>query len=157
MKVEIEGQGIETQCYSCGDEIHLLEGEPFAVVFDAGTPDDRVTPGEPAGVVLCCHKCLNDLLGVVLGKKPICYQCAHRGPVRNSRHSSCHHPIAEDLTRRDLHRVMNGIITENKIPWLYDDLHVEFADQGIAQGYVLWPFNFDPIWLIQCTGFEEAR
>jgi hypothetical protein len=52
---------------------------------------------------------------------------------------------------------MNGIITENKIPWLYDDLHVEFADQGIAQGYVLWPFNFDPIWLIQCTGFEEAR
>lgn len=64
MKVEIEGQGVETQCYSCGEEIHLCEGEPFAVIFDSGTPDTRVTPGEEACVVLCCHKCLKDLVEV---------------------------------------------------------------------------------------------
>ncbi len=90
---------------------------------------------------------------------PICYKCAHRGPVRNSRHSSCHHPLAVEITSSsgDLIRLMVGIVSKKKIPWFHDELNVVFAEPGIIQGYACWPINFDPIWLVECTGFEEAR
>lgn len=27
--------------------------------------------------------------------------------------------------------------------------------QGIRRGWFNWPFNFDPVWLESCNGFEE--
>lgn len=26
---------------------------------------------------------------------------------------------------------------------------------GIRRGWFNWPHNFDPVWLLTCTGFEE--
>jgi hypothetical protein len=52
---------------------------------------------------------------------------------------------------------MVGIVSKKKIPWFHDELNVVFAEPGIIQGYACWPINFDPIWLVECTGFEEAR
>jgi len=28
---------------------------------------------------------------------------------------------------------------------------------GIRNGWFIWPINFDPIWLEQCTGYEKTK
>jgi len=32
---------------------------------------------------------------------------------------------------------------------------IEGSEMGIRQGYFFWPYNFDPTWLISCTGFKK--
>lgn len=60
-------------------------------------------------------------------QKPDCYKCIHRRNVPGDRHSSC----------------MN----------IHADVDAEL--HGIKKGWFIWPFNFDPIWLINCNGFKE--
>ena len=26
---------------------------------------------------------------------------------------------------------------------------------GIKSGWFCWPFNFDPVWLVECDGFDK--
>ena len=33
--------------------------------------------------------------------------------------------------------------------------HVEGAELGIKKGYFMWPFNFDPRWLVKCDGYVK--
>ncbi len=92
-------------------------------------------------------------------EKPICYICRHRGPVPNSRHSSCCHPRVQDIQSRsgDLMMLMDGIVNRRRIPIFFPDLRVVFEEEGILNGWASWPFNFDPHWLVDCTGFEGVR
>ena len=87
-----------------------------------------------------------------------CLTCRYRGTVPNSRHSSCKHPAAESVlsNSEDLLALMKSIANEGRIPYLYPGFKVEFDQAGVIQGYALWPFNFDPIWLEECTGYEEG-
>lgn len=88
-----------------------------------------------------------------------CLTCQHRGTVPNSRHSSCKHPRVEDImsSGEDLLRVMDGLVNHSRVPYLYDNLKVLVNEAAIGEGWCTWPFNFDPIWIIDCTGFEEAE
>lgn len=62
--------------------------------------------------------------------KPDCYKCKFRKDIPGDCHSSCANPKAK----------VTGDLT------------------GIKGGWFLWPFNFDPIWLKSCDGFEfEAK
>jgi hypothetical protein len=40
-------------------------------------------------------------------------------------------------------------------------LNIKGAEQGVRNGWFIWPVNFDPVWLISCDGFaspeEESR
>lgn len=58
-----------------------------------------------------------------------CYQCRHRQSVVGSAHSGCRSPRA----------------------------HVEADPHGMKMGWFLFPYNFDPIWLLSCTGYEEIK
>lgn len=58
--------------------------------------------------------------------KPNCYECKHRGEVLGSCHSSCGNREAK----------------------------VTGAEHGIRRGWFFWPYNFDPVWLKSCNGFE---
>ena len=60
-------------------------------------------------------------------KKQDCYQCIHRYSIPGDFHSGCNN------------------ISANVI----GDEH------GIDRGWFLWPFNFDPLWLESCDGFER--
>lgn len=62
-----------------------------------------------------------------MNEKPDCYKCKHRLSIPGDCHSQCANPKAE--VTANPHGVMNG--------WFY------------------WPFNFDPIWLKSCNGFEN--
>lgn len=59
--------------------------------------------------------------------KPNCYNCKHRGEVPGSAHSSCEYPSGTK---------------------------VEGSEVGIRGGWFNHPFNFDPVWLKKCDGFE---
>ncbi len=58
---------------------------------------------------------------------PLCYQCKFRGELGFSAHSSCTNQAAT--------------VTANP--------------HGVKKGWFAHPFNFDPVWLETCTGFES--
>jgi hypothetical protein len=59
--------------------------------------------------------------------KPDCYKCQHRRNLPGDCHSSCVNRAAK----------------------------VEAYSHGIRMGWFVWPFNFDPVWLVSCDGFAE--
>ena len=34
---------------------------------------------------------------------------------------------------------------------------IEGNSHGIRSGWFIWPIDFDPVWVEQCTGFTEAK
>lgn len=61
-----------------------------------------------------------------------CYKCRYRGTLPGNRHSRCTHP--------------------NK-----NDIEVIGDKYGKSQGWFMWPFNFDPTWLVSCSGFKQKE
>jgi hypothetical protein len=59
--------------------------------------------------------------------KPDCYQCTHRRNLPGDEHSACVNREA---------KVMGNA-------------------HGIRHGWFFWPFNYDPVWLQECTGFVK--
>ena len=58
-----------------------------------------------------------------------CYECAHRHNIIGDCHSSC--------SNRD------AIVKGNP--------------HGIKMGWFVWPYNFDPVWLVSCNGFKPIK
>jgi len=56
-----------------------------------------------------------------------CYHCKYRSNIPGDAHSACINPLA----------------------YAIGDEH------GIKNGWFLHPYNFDPIWLCYCDGFEK--
>ena len=59
-------------------------------------------------------------------KKPDCLQCVHRRQIPGDAHSRCNNVKA----------VVKG------------------SDCGIHNGWFIWPYSFDPVWLLECNGFS---
>ena len=57
-----------------------------------------------------------------------CYECKYRGHIPGDAHSSC---------------------KRNPLP------NVKGAEHGIKKGWFNFPFNFDPVWLESCDGYEK--
>jgi len=37
------------------------------------------------------------------------------------------------------------------------ELNIRGNPHGIKRGWFSWPYNFDPVWLENCDGFEEKE
>ncbi len=61
--------------------------------------------------------------------KPDCYTCKHRQSLPGDCHSACANGAAR----------------------------VKGKEHGIKHGWFFWPFNFDPIWLESCNGYEPLN
>jgi hypothetical protein len=59
MILMLDYEKIDMHCFGCGELIIPFEDPDCVIFFDPGTPDTRVTPGEPASVYLECSKCVN--------------------------------------------------------------------------------------------------
>lgn len=57
---------------------------------------------------------------------PNCYECKHRRDLPGDEHSRCANAVA----------------------------NVVGHSHGIKRGWFYHPVNFDPVWLVSCTGFE---
>ena len=73
-----------------------------------------------------------------LDGKPNCYACRHRRSISGDAHSLCAHP--------------NALAAAAGIPVMT----VKGHPHGIRSGWFVFPFNFDPVWLLECSGFEAV-
>jgi hypothetical protein len=78
-------------------------------------------------------------------KKSNCYDCKHKGIVPGDAHSSCQYPGTKT-------GILDHFAPENIK--LRKQLNIKGHEQGLRRGWFLWPINFDPVWLINCDGFE---
>lgn len=72
-----------------------------------------------------------------MSKPPNCYECVYREEVPGSCHSSCN-------------KGMESIFGN-------DTINVTGNEHGIKKGWFYFPFNFDPVWLESCDGFESRK
>ena len=79
-----------------------------------------------------------------------CYDCKHCWNVAGSHHSSCNHPITENGTNIML---MLEIMATGGVN--QESLKIKASHHGIQHGWVNYPLDFDPIWIDECTGFEQ--
>lgn len=91
--------------------------------------------------------------------KPNCYECKWRGSIPGDCHSSCHHPSFGKVENNPLAQVFGILTSARKIPFQVqsDAITVRGNPHGIRSGWFNHPFNFDPTWLEECTGFEAKN
>jgi len=91
--------------------------------------------------------------------KPNCYECVHRGKVAGSAHSSCEHPANKEVLTNPIMQLTSIFASVGRATPIQADtgLHVRGKPHGIRSGWFNWPFNFDPIWLETCDGFEAKE
>jgi len=85
-------------------------------------------------------------------EKPNCYNCKWRGECPGSAHSSCNHPKAKQ-SGSELIGLMS-VLSGGKMPPIKTGLKVKGNEHGIRNGWFNHPYNFDPVWLEECDGFE---
>jgi|GEM_PF-1234712 len=88
-----------------------------------------------------------------------CDECIYQGNLENSRHSTCQHPeVRQALNDSSVLKQLINLISEGRpIIRLFNGFKIEREQQGIDGDWCLWPFNFDPIWLKECTGFTQSE
>lgn len=95
----------------------------------------------------------------------MCYNCIYRGEVPGSVHSRCNHPIAEKASS-PLGEVFAMLSKRGALLPAEDQITViEAARQlgvtgdahGIRSGWFNWPYDFDPVWLLTCSGFKSRE
>ena len=92
--------------------------------------------------------------------KPNCYECKHQGDVPGSAHSSCRHPAFSAVNADPLLSIMSILGSVGRVaPFKVtsEECKVVGNPHGIKNGWFFHPMNFDPVWLVSCTGFERRE
>ena len=93
-------------------------------------------------------------------KKPNCYECKYRGGVPGSAHSSCNHPAFADDLENPYSNLMSIFAGVGRVPPFQahrTTCKVTGSPHGKKMGWFNHPFNFDPVWLETCEGFEPKE
>lgn len=88
-----------------------------------------------------------------------CYECKHRRDIPGDCHSRCVHPgngFTEDNPLSELLSLLGKRVGPVPQP-PGAKITVTGNAHGIKHGWFNWPFNFDPIWLESCDGFEVVE
>lgn len=90
--------------------------------------------------------------------KPDCFKCKWRGEVVGSAHSCCKHPKNEEILNNSIAQMLNILAGARKVPLpSLSNLKVKGDEWGIKNGWFNFPFNFDPVWLLECNGFKQKE
>ena len=92
--------------------------------------------------------------------KPNCYRCKYKGIVPGDAHICCNHPVTK-TDKNPLAEMMAIFASVGRVDAIVGnssvDLNIKANEIGIRKGWFNWPYNFDPIWLENCDGFEEKE
>lgn len=90
--------------------------------------------------------------------KPDCYKCKHRGGLPGSAHSRCSHPSTK-AADSPLSEMLAIFASVGRAPPIQADtsLNVKGDPHGIRNGWFNHPWNYDPVWLVSCDGFEALE
>jgi len=100
---------------------------------------------------------------VAVEKKPDCYKCKWRREVPGSAHSSCAHPSMQALAADPLGQLLGTLASVGRSApisgqsMVQDAIRVKANQRGIERGWFNHPWNFDPVWLEECSGFENKE
>lgn len=91
--------------------------------------------------------------------KPNCYDCKFRREVAGSAHSSCAHPVVGADCSDPFANMMATLASVGRVNPVIsqkaEKLNVRGNATGIRRGWFNWPWDFDPVWLEHCDGFEQ--
>jgi len=86
---------------------------------------------------------------------PLCYSCKFRRSIPGDAHSECvHSSIGKGNDMVKLLAMLGGRRGEPEAI-AASKLNIIASPHGINMGWFAWPYNFDPVWLQQCDGFEK--
>ena len=95
-----------------------------------------------------------------MSKKFDCYTCKHRGGVAGSAHICCRHPSLKSLHDNPKLQMLAIFASVGRVPPLAftsKELNIKGDPHGIQKGWFNFPFNFDPVWLLNCDGYEAEK
>ena len=92
----------------------------------------------------------------------ICYSCIHRGNLQGDCHSKCQHPtVTSNKNESPLNGIMAIFASVGRVAPVISpialELNIQGNEHGIRSGWFNWPYNFDPIWLTNCNGYEKPK
>ena len=101
-------------------------------------------------------KTLKDYVHHLQENKIGCNSCKHVGTVAGSCHKSCNHEGMKELTPIVLLKAAMGIGSTNPTQLSVNDIPLQKWNAiGIEKGYVVFPVNFDPVWLEYCLMYNK--
>ena len=90
--------------------------------------------------------------------EPNCYKCKWRGTIPGDAHSRCCHPKCGGDNSDPFGRMMAMFANVGRVAPVMSATALEMGvtgnPHGIKRGWFNWPWNFDPVWLESCNGFE---
>lgn len=89
--------------------------------------------------------------------KPNCYNCHYRKPIPGDAHSRCAHPDINSDLLSDLLSIFNIECSAVANPGAEHKLGIVANMVGVNKGWFDWPHNFDPVWLVECDGYEPIE
>lgn len=78
-----------------------------------------------------------------------CYNCKYRQGVVGSCHSSCKYPIDSAKAAIMFMTGATSLATKDQ------SFIIEGNPHGVRNGWFTWPIDFDPTWVVLCTGFKQ--
>lgn len=78
---------------------------------------------------------------------------------QGSAHSCCNHPSLKPLEDKPL-KLMATFASVGRVPPIAiasKELNIKGDPWGIKNGWFNFPFNFDPVWLLNCDGYERKE
>ena len=90
-------------------------------------------------------------------KPPNCRRCLHVRSLLGSEHKSCAHPDIAAVAESPLGKILS--VMGSRVPSAHGTLPLGVVgnEHAIRHGWFNWPFNFDPLWLKSCDGFEKTE
>lgn len=92
--------------------------------------------------------------------KPDCYECEYRSSVPGDAHSSCNHPAFKEIVKDPIAQMLGIFASIGRVASIQgqaEGIVVKGNKYGIQNGWFNHPFNFDPCWLEECTGFKQKK
>jgi len=89
-----------------------------------------------------------------------CYLCIHRRKIADNAHSRCAHPEVEAEGPNKMAELLSMLGGGRAMPMASQaaqKLNIAAEAHGVRMGWFAWPYNFDPVWLRNCNGFEEKN
>uniref|UniRef100_A0A6M3LXM1 Uncharacterized protein n=1 Tax=viral metagenome TaxID=1070528 RepID=A0A6M3LXM1_9ZZZZ len=80
--------------------------------------------------------------------------------VPGDAHSKCCHPYNKPLLDNPMLQMMGIFASVGRVglpPMADKRLKIQANAHGVNSGWFHYPFNFDPVWLDACSGFEAIK
>jgi len=88
-------------------------------------------------------------------KRVDCYRCKHSEEIPGSAHRKCMYALREMGIESNpftkMVSIFGGVLKDVK------GMEVVINEIGIKGGWVSFPFNFDPLWIVDCDRYEEEE